>query len=67
MELTVTGAAVDVDVTAALSINGTHRAAHSQLVSPMLYNPVSAAIQKAVGTTARLLYLDYEALFVERA
>lgn len=67
MELTVTGAAADVDVTAALSINGTHRAAHSQLVSPMLYNPVSAAIQKAVGTTARLLYLDYEALFVERA
>ena len=67
MELTVTGAAADMDVTAALSINGTHRAAHSQLVSPMLYNPVSAAIQKAVGTTARLLYLDYEALFVERA
>lgn len=67
MELTVNGASADGDVTAALSINGVPCAVHSQLISPMLYNPVSAAIQKAAGTTARYLYLDYEALFVERA
>lgn len=67
MELTVTGAAADADVSAALSINGTPCAVHTQLIGMMLYNPVSAAIQKVVGTTARLLYLDYEALFVERS
>lgn len=67
MELSVQGASADGDVTAALSINGVPCAVHSQLISPMLYNPVSAAIQKAAGTTARYLYLDYEALFVERA
>lgn len=67
MELTVTGAATDADVTAELSINGTPCAVHTQLIGMMLYNPISAAIQKVTGTTARLLYLDYEALFVERS
>lgn len=67
MELVITGAAADGDITAELFINGASCAVNSQLISSMNYNPVSAAIQKAVGTTARLLYIDYEALFMERA
>jgi len=67
MELVISGAPVDGDVTAELFINGQSRASHTQLISTLSYNTVSAAIQKAVGTTARLLYIDYEAIFMERA
>lgn len=67
MELVITGAPVDGDITGELFINGQSRAVNTQLISTLTYNPVSAAIQKAAGTTARLLYIDYEAIFMERA
>ncbi len=66
MELAVYGAADDNDVTCELFINGESKAMNSQLIGGMGYNVVSAAIQKVVGTTARLMYIDYEALFMER-
>lgn len=66
MELAVYGAADDNDVTCELFINGESKAFNSQLIGGMGYNVVSAAIQKIVGTTARLMYIDYEALFMER-
>lgn len=67
MELVITGAPVDGDITGELFINGQSRATNTQLISTLTYNAVSATIQKAVGTTARLLYIDYEAIFMERA
>lgn len=67
MEMVITGAAIDGNITGELFINGVSRAVNTQLISTMTYNPVSAAIQKTVGTTARLLYIDYEAVFMERA
>lgn len=67
MELRLAGSATDSAVAATLYIDGTARASVTQLVGAMSYNAVSAAIQKTVGTTARFLYLDYEALFTERA
>ncbi len=66
MELVVHGAADDGDVTCELFINGVAKAFNSQLVGRTGYNVVSAALQKVVGTTARLMYIDYEALFMER-
>ena len=66
MELVVNGAVDDNDVMCELFINGVSKAVNSQLIGSMGYNVVSAAIQKAVGTTARLMYIDYEALFLER-
>jgi len=67
MELVITGAPDDGDITGELFIGGQSRAVNTQLLSTLTYNPVSAAIQKAAGTTARLLYIDYEAIFMGRA
>jgi len=67
MELVVTGNATDTAVESELFINGTSVASVSTLTAMICYNAVSAAIQKQVGTTARLMYVDYEALFLERS
>lgn len=66
MELAVYGDSSDSNVTCELFINGVSKAVNSQLIGGMGYNAVSAAIQKTAGTTARLLYIDYEALFMAR-
>lgn len=66
MELVITGSETDTNVTGELFINGVSKAVNTQLVGSLGYNAVSVALQKAVGTTARLLYIDYEALFMER-
>lgn len=67
MDLVITGDDDEMSIGIALFINGA--AAGSLAALPLFtsYNAVAAAIQKKAGSTARNLYIDYEALFMARS
>lgn len=67
MALVITGSATESAVGMRLLINGAEVAALTNLPGYLSYNAVSAAIQKKLGSGARYLYLDYEALFMGRS
>lgn len=67
MALVITGSATESAVDMRLLINGAEVAALTNLPGYLSYNAVSAAIQKKLGSGARYLYLDYEALFMGRS
>lgn len=67
MDMVVTGHDDEMLISIALFINGAAAGSLSALPVYTSYNAVSAAIQKKLGTTARSLYIDYEALFMARS
>ena len=67
MDMVVTGHDDEMLIDIALFIDGAAVGSLAALPVYTSYNAVSAAIQKKLGSTARSLYIDYEALFMARS